>query len=197
MMDAVQAFNQLDGEYFSKYETAIRPVLNAMDGGKPFDEQIELAGKCLQEFWGHYSSSQIATILQTFPRVQRALFGLEEDIASGSRYRDHYVHMFNVFITGSIIISGIVARFSESARAPLLGEVFKATNEPSDVPFESPYSAKRRLFFLWTLIATFHDVGIPVEHLGSIRSGLNRFLGYFGLTIGELNLQCKTSVDVQ
>ena len=46
-MDAVQAFNQLDGEYFSKYETAIRPVLNAMDGGKPFDEQIELAGKCL------------------------------------------------------------------------------------------------------------------------------------------------------
>jgi hypothetical protein len=122
---------------------------------------------------------------------------LEEDISEGTRYRDHYIHMFEVFITGSRIISQILSTIPENEIDKFILKTFKTTREPKDLPFPNPYSAKQRLFFLWTLIATFHDIGIPVEHICNVRVGLNKYLTFFGLQLDEFKLYEKTKVSTQ
>jgi len=192
-----QIITQLDSDYFAPYQEIILETLGALQEGKALELQIDLAGKCLRLFWENYSRKHIANILESFPRVQRALFGLEEDRTTGMRYRDHYIHTFNVFITGSRILSQILSAVPDAEKEYFIKDIFKITREPDDIPFPRPYSAKQRLFFLWTLIATFHDVGIPVEHLDKIRVGLNRFLKYFGLSLMEFYLNHRTHVTTQ
>lgn len=189
--------HELNTDYFSQYKDNILEALVALDKGQPFDHQMELAANCLQEFWKNYSREKIAKIFWSFPRVQRALFGLEETLEDGVRYRDHYIHMLDTFITGSRIISQIISLVPPAERQVFLKETFKIVREPDQVPFPRPYSVEHRLLFLWTIIATFHDIGIPIEHLGRIRDGLNNFLSYFGLRLGELHLEQKTNVDAQ
>ena len=100
-------------------------------------------------------------------------------------------------ITGSRIISQVLSQLPQGQRDRFLHDAFKVTPEPTDVPFPRPYDARRRLFFLWTLVATFHDIGIPIEHLEGVRQGLNGFLSFFGLRLGELYLDQKTGVGAQ
>lgn len=177
--------NELETSYFKKYIPDIEKVLN-LKYNESFDEQIEAARSCLGLFWEKYYSKNVADILETFPKVQKALFGLEEDFSKGSRYRDHYVHMFDVFITGSRIISQILNSIEIKNRNYILEKVFKVVEESKDIPFPRPYNSIERVFFLWVLSATFHDIGIPVEHLGNIKNGLNGFLKFFGLKIDTM-----------
>jgi len=174
---------ELHEEYFSEYSDDIKKVLECIYYPKPFDEQIEESRKSLGIFWERYYSPEISEILNSFPKIQRALFGLEEDFSSGSRYRDHYVHMFNVFITGARIISKIIDLCDNEND---IEEVFKIQSEPEDIPFPKPYKKIERLFFLWVLISTFHDIGIPIEHLDKIKNGINKFIKFFGLKIDTL-----------
>lgn len=189
--------NQLDSEYFDPYFENINNTLDALQKNKPFALQVDLAGECLRIFWARYARKHIAKIFEKFPRIQRALFGLEEDPSSGMRYRDHYVHMFNVFITGSRILSQALNAIPKADKELFIKNVFKTTREPDDLPFPRPYTAKQRLFFLWTIISTFHDIGIPIEHLEKVRFGLNKFLKYFGLSLAEFQLEHRTHVTSQ
>ena len=70
-----QILQHLDGDYFTPYANEIRGALETLHKGRPFADQIEAAGKCLGVFWANYSRRYIAKIFETFPRVQRALFG--------------------------------------------------------------------------------------------------------------------------
>ena len=123
---------------------------------------------------------------------------MEEDETLGSRYRDHYVHMFDVFITGARIISLIISSLPSNINIDnFIKELFKVTKEPDRMPFPKAYSAKQRLFFLWTIMATFHDIGIPVEHLNNIKFGLNKYLRFFGLELEDFHLNSKANVGLQ
>jgi len=189
---------ELDTDYFTQeYLTKIEATLNSMEEGKSIDEQIDSAGDCLQEFWANYSLKHVAGVLRGFPRVEKALYGLELEEKTGARYRDHFLHMFNVFILGARILSLFLSGSEEDKIDNSIREFFKVEPEPKEVPFDKKYNAKNRLFFLWTLIATFHDVGIPIEHLEKIRDGLNNFLNHFGLRIREFTLERQSSLDAQ
>lgn len=192
-----QIRKELDEDFFKTFKDEIVKTLATLENGESFDSQITAAETCLRLVWAKYSSKNIAVILESFPRIQRALFGLEENRAEGKRYRDHYIHMFDVFITGSRILSLMLKRVPANKRDDFIKNVLRTTKEPAIIPFQKPYTSKQRLFFMWTLISTFHDIGIPIEHLDNIWSGLNRFLEYFGLRMSEFDIRKNSYIESQ
>src|SRR5690349_14561312 len=69
--------------------------------GGHHDVAILAAANCLQQIWTIYSNPEIAEIIAGFHPVQAGLFGLEYDESGSHRYRDHILHMLNVFIMGA------------------------------------------------------------------------------------------------
>lgn len=193
IMDDIKRFL---GERFEGYTDNIKKTLETMvDPNKPFDEKVEAAGDALQEFWKEYSREHIAKVLEGFPKIQKALFGLELEPELGERYRDHFLHMFNIFVFGARVLSKVI----ESDRdGELLKKLFKVTREPEKVRTlfrNGEYTPAERLFFLWTLTSTFHDVGIPIQHLPNFQKGLNSFIEHFGLRISEFSVEREPAVD--
>lgn len=183
------------GERFKDRQKYIYQALKSISDPKTsFDTKVEYAGRALQEFWREYSEEHIAKVLEGFPKIQKALFGLELAPELGERYRDHFLHMFNVFIFGARILSKIM-RIDKDY--DILRKWLKVTDEPKDVNklFKRAYTAPERLNFLWTLISTFHDVGIPIQHLPNFQKGLNLFLEHFGLRISDFLIERETTVD--
>jgi hypothetical protein len=182
-----------------RFKSRAKGILEALESianpALSYDSKVEIAGKTLQEFWKEYARAESAKVLEGFPKIQKALFGLELHPEIGERYRDHFVHMFNIFVFGARILSKIIKMDN---RDELLKRFFKTTEEPKqvgDLFHKRAYTAPERLNFLWTLVSTFHDVGIPVEHLPKLQDGLNSFLGYFGLRLSEFRTERDISVD--
>ena len=71
-------------DYFVKYRNDIYSVLECIYTSQSFDEQIEVSRKSLGKFWANYYSKKIAEVLNSFPKIQKALFGLEEDFEKGT-----------------------------------------------------------------------------------------------------------------
>lgn len=184
------------GERFRDRKECISKTLESIANlSFDFDAKVEVAGLALQKFWKEYSREHISKVLERFPKLQKALLGLELEPELGERYRDHYLHMFNIFVFGARIMAKI---FKLAKRDEILRKLFKVTEEPKEIRalFEKgEYTPSERFNFLWTLISTFHDVGIPIEHLPSFQKGLNSFFNHFGLGISEFSVEREVSVD--
>lgn len=147
-------------------------------------KQTEETLEFIKALWAKYDCKEIATIYADFVKIQEALFGLERDEEKGERYRDHFIHMFNCFIFGLRLISRLLARVNEGEA----GTLFKIEREnlrAVDLPFGEDYTYKQRLFYLWTLISTFHDIAIPFQHLTRIAGGVNKFVEQFGWVFAD------------
>ncbi|MFQ6075491.1 MAG: hypothetical protein ACE5Z5_05080 [Candidatus Bathyarchaeia archaeon] len=131
----------------------------------------------LEEIWGHFSIGKYTKIFVDFAVAEKALYGL------GERYRDHLIHVFNVFIMGLIIFSKILKQDKN------IFELLKIQKEPNKVPFPSKYNEWRRLYYLWCLMSTFHDIATPIEHEEELLEVLNRFLGYFKIETERFSLK--------
>jgi len=197
MITADTIVSELNDDYFSDNEendfckSKIKTILDTLLSDVGFHKQLEEVEIFLKKVWDKYHGEYISEILAKFPRIQQALFGLEEDQTTGGRYRDHYVHMFNVFITGARIISQIIRQSEQNSENvdEVLASVFRVESESKDnLPdsFPTPYSSVKRLFYLWAMISTFHDIGIPVEHLEKIKVGLNQYYKYFNSRIESI-----------
>ncbi len=194
-----QILDELRGHYFDKREEiwqglngALQSIQANIAPDKPdvdVDKAIEAVTASLEAFWKRYSTATAARILRGFPHFERALYGLEFEEEGPGRYRDHFLHMFLNFIFGARIISlALKNEKVEGREDEFIRSFFRVAPERGDdLPFGSSYSALERLFFLWGIIATFHDVGVPVENLPKIQSGLEKFLSYFGLEIPALD----------
>jgi len=133
----------------------------------------------IQALWGKYDCEQVAEKFDNFVKIEEALYGLERDKEKEGRYRDHFVHMFNTFVFGLRIISSLFGKINEDEGKGL----FKIENEDlvsMGLPFSSDYNYKQRTFYLWILIATFHDIAIPFQHMPKIGEGITRFVKEFG-----------------
>jgi hypothetical protein len=133
----------------------------------------------IQALWGKYDCEQIAEKFDNFVKIEQALYGLERDREKGGRYRDHFVHMFNTFVFGLRFISSLFSKVNEDEGKDL----FNIENEnlkSKHLPFGEDYDYKKRLFYLWMLIATFHDIAIPFQHMPKIGEGITRFVKEFG-----------------
>lgn len=81
------------------------------------------------------------------------------------KQRDHYIHSVNVFVLGL----GIYAK-----NAGFRSAFEKSVMDKENYPFS--YDTKHEEFFYrWGLASLFHDVGYPVEIIGS---QINKFMGF-------------------
>jgi len=155
-------------------------VLNSMEES-PVEYRIHLEKvySFLETLWTKYDCKDIIRILEALTTVEPPLLDLERQ--ASKRYRDHYVHIFNVFVLGLRILSLITQKLDEKSASNLL----KVRDEhiSSMIPDFHDYPWKERLFYLWTLISNFHDISIPVTRLTGVRDGLNEFLKEFGLEV--------------
>lgn len=141
--------------------------------------QIQHTHDFIREIWKKYDCLDVAEIYTNFIKIEEALYGLERDESLGKRYRDHFVHMVNCYIFGLRIISYLAKNIPE----PIFKDIFKVENEnllQIGLPFGDNYTYKQRVFYLWTLIATFHDIAIPFQHLTGIGKGIDDFIKEFG-----------------
>jgi hypothetical protein len=75
-----------------------------------------------------------------------ALLDLERDPEAGKRYRDHYVHLFHVFVFGLRIISGLIQTIcNDKAR-----KILKAKDEQFDGQIRGYNAAGKEINFMTT-----------------------------------------------
>ncbi len=144
-------------------------------------EHIERTLLFVRALWQKYDCAEIAEIYSKFVKIEEALFGLERDEKEGSRYREHFVHMFNCYVFGIRVVSKILLLVKDEDAKKLL-KVEDENLKEVGLPFGSNYTFKQRVFYLWTLISTFHDIAIPFQHLTGMAKGINKFVEEFGWT---------------
>ncbi len=154
-------------------------------------EQIDCTLYFIEALWDKYDCKEIASIYSNFIKIEEALYGLEREEESGKRYRDHFVHMFNCFIFGLRVISALLKKLDD-AKAKRLFRIKDENLKAIGLPFSSNYSYKQRLFYLWTLIATFHDIAIPFQHLTKLANGVNKFVQEFGWIFTEPSISMRS-----
>lgn len=131
----------------------------------------------LEGIWNHFSVGKYAKIFVDFAGAEKALYGL------GKNYRDHLIHVFNVFFIGLSVLSKAL----EQDEAVF--DTLKIHDETENFPFPNTYNRWRRLFYLWCLVSTFHDIAIPIDHMKEIDVGLTRLLKYFNMQPGRSALE--------
>ncbi len=153
------------------------------------EDQAELVERTLEfikALWSKYDCKEVADKYDSYIKMEGALFGLEreEDEKKNRSYRDHFVHMFNTFILGLRIIAMLHDKLNEKNAKKVLkveDENFKRTELAKT--WSKEYSYIERTFYLWMLIATFHDIAIPFEHMKRIGTGISKFVEEFGWTV--------------
>lgn len=185
-------------------EEAAKQALKSMED-QPGDYRlhIENVHKFMDALWGKYDCSDIVDILRTLTLIEPALLDLERDTEAGKRYRDHYVHLFHTFIFGLRIMSAIIKQLGEEQASEtfkvreerIQGRICSRNAAGNEVPLRD-YPWKERLFYLWTLIATLHDIAIPITHLDKIREALNKFSEKFQLEISGPILVPSFPIDL-
>lgn len=174
----------------AKLNSVLVRVLEAVaspDTSRSDKEQALIA--FLRELWQNYDLNIVAELLKEFSELESALAPLV--LTGKSRYRDHFTHMFNTYIFGAIILSLVAASDVEDT---VLQELLKVSAESSaNFPFHTtglhayqPYSIKKRLFFIWTMMAAVHDVAMPLSLLGDVVGPFSKYAAYFGLSVGGL-----------
>lgn len=177
-------------------EEAARQALKSMeDQPRDYRLHVDNVHKFMEALWRKYDCSDIVDILRILTSIEPALLDLERDIEADKRYRDHYVHLFHVFIFGLRILSAIIKGLGDKGLGDeevskafkvrderLQGRIRSRSADGEEVPLRD-YPWKERLFYLWTLMATLHDIAIPITHLDKIREALNRFSEKFHLEI--------------
>ncbi len=162
--------------------TRIAAIIDLLKSGKTSvatDEVIEF----LATLWQEFSVTSHGEMFLDFAKIEMALYGLELT-EEGGRYRDHLIHLFNVFVTGLLIFSEMMNK-DES----LAFECMKIRPEYSKMPFPIRYKSPRRLYHLWALVSTLHDIALPVEHLRKVTEGLREFYNHFDISTPELEIR--------
>jgi hypothetical protein len=163
----------------NKINTSMSTALSSMlDNPTDHRLHMEKVHDFLKTLWTKYDCQDIIRILDTLTFVEPPLMDLER--GTQRAYREHYVHVFNVFVLGLRILSNIIKKTGDKA-----SEILKVKDEKlnASIPEFHNYQWKERLFYLWTLISNFHDISIPITRLNSVNGGLNEFLKEFGLEV--------------
>lgn len=189
----------LNKRYFIDYLNAqeeIKQSFKSIICGKNYEDQLETIGELFLKVEEKTHHKIVGKVLKGFAKIQTSLFGIELEEKEGKRYRDHFIHTFNVYIFGSIIISQLIKKINNDN---IISSFLKIKKERDDIheafsiPI-TPYDIERRLFFIWTFIVLYHDVGVPIEHLEIIRNRLNIFFDNFGFVLHEFFAEFQDSI---
>jgi hypothetical protein len=149
-------------------------------------EESSLHTRCTLDFinilWDKYDCKQVGEIFENFVRIEPTLINL-----SGTR--DHFLHMFHVYLFGLRIISEIISKKGAESKV-----VLRIEDESDETcVFSYPYNFKEKIFYIWTLASTFHDISYPLQNLPRIENGLRAFTDQCKYTISPLELKLDYS----
>ena len=137
-------------------------------------EHVINVNNLFKEIWKKYDCEQISGFFKEFLNIEPALLSI-----GGAR--DHYLHLIHVYIFGLRVISQIIRKVGNSS------EILKVKDESEQYcVFKNAYSFKERIFYIWTLSSTFHDIAYPFEYLPKIEKGLNRYAEYINFSVSPL-----------
>lgn len=140
----------------------------------------------IEALWKKYDCKNVAEFFKSFAKVEPALLSL-----GGTR--DHFVHTFHVFLFGLRIISQIITEMGADSK-----DCLKIRDESiKTCMFSYPYNYKERIFYIWILASTFHDIGFPLEHLPEIEQGLRNFAEYSRYRIAPLYFRLDYAEVIQ
>lgn len=166
-----------DGQEAQETVDGIKRILDDFVVRRDPNETTRDVIEFLEKIWRHFSIGEYTKIFVDFAGAEKALYGL------GETYRDHLIHVFNVFFMGIVVFLEALEEDKGVFR------LLKIREESEKVPFPTRYNKWRRLYYLWCLTSTFHDIAIPVDHIKEIDEGLNRLLSYFGIETERLSLE--------
>lgn len=136
----------------------------------------------LKILWKKYDCIKITNFFEYFAKIEPTLLSL-------SGKRDHFLHIFHVFLFGLRIISKIISIMDTDSQ-----KILKIKDENEDTcVFPRPYNYKERIFYLWTLASIFHDIGYPLQYLPEIKEGFQKFTDFCNYKITPLNFQLDYS----
>ncbi len=188
--------NELNKDYFiGPRKNWMRNILKALEKKISRDEIAIVISNNLPGFFDRKKATAPAILISEYPKIEPMLYALEDS------YRDHYIHTFNVYLSGSRIISKIISLGENEEKN--IEDNFKITEEVFTGPLGNkpapwqPFSAVDRIFYVWLLISTFHDLGIVVEKIDKIRVSLNEFLKNFGVQLDPFSVVYRPIVNTK
>ena len=189
----------LNNEYFFVHlnvREEIDKSFSSLISDKTYEEQIEAIEQLFSKIGKKTYHEIVGKVLKGFSKIQTSLFGIELEEKEGKRFRDHYIHTFNLYFFGSVMISQLLDQIKVESD---ISDFFKVKKENDDVKEAFsieviPYNIIKRLFFIWTFMVLYHDVGIPISHLETIRNRLNMFFENFGFILHEFSVEFKHSI---
>jgi hypothetical protein len=166
--DIDKRFFKKDSKEMKETVEGIKEIRNDFSKTKDLDKTSTDIVRFLKRIWEHYSLGAYTDIFIDFAKAEKALYGFSE------RYRDHLMHAFNVYYMGVVTLSRMLKQDEDK-----VFELLKVREESSKIPFPSRYDKYRRLYYLWCLISTFHDIAIPIDYRKEVVRGLGKYLEYF------------------
>jgi len=183
----------IDDRFFKEGEAkkakdGIEKIIEDFFEPKRLDTAAQDVTDFLREVWKRFSIGKYVDVFVDFAKAEKALYGF------GERYRDHLMHVFNVHLMGLWVFSKLL-----KADEAKLFKVLKIREEADVIPFPSKYNKPRRLYYLWSLISTFHDIAIPIDRRGDLVKGFGRYLDYFKIETeaAYLRFPFMTQLDIQ
>jgi len=183
-MKAKEIIKHINKEFFKdqieteKTLNGISEILEDFFERENLDRTTEDVIKFLKEIWKHFSIGEYTDIFVDFARAEKALYGF------GESYRDHLMHVFNVHLLGLLAFSKMIEQGENT-----IFKILKIREESDKVPFPSRYTKHRRLYYLWCLVSTFHDIAIPIDYRGEVIKGLGRYFKYFRIEAEKFDLK--------
>jgi hypothetical protein len=177
------AVREIDDRFFKEGEAGdakndISEILENFFDKKELDTTSENVIGFLRNIWERFSIGKYVEVFVDFAKAEKALYGF------GENYRDHLMHVFNVHLMGLLVFSGILKQKENKSF-----ELLKIREESKVIPFPRKYDKPQRLYYLWSLISTFHDIAIPIDYRKQLISGFGRYLEYFKIEAGESYLK--------
>lgn len=170
------------GQELEDIKNSIHSALTKMiDEPTNYRDHIEKARQFLRVLWKKYDCENVIEVFEAFTKVEPILIDMEKDEGIGFRYRDHSIHTLHVFTFGLRLIAKLIDKVGDEQAQKMLK--IKPEKISKFIPSFRDYNYKERLHYLWSLMSTFHDIAIPLEHLDIIRNGLNKFSQQFDLNI--------------
>ena len=191
-MKPLDIAKEIDDRFFKEGEANeakddIVKILNDFFKPEKLDTTAEDVTEFLRKIWKRFSIGTYVDVFLDFAQAEKALYGF------GESYRDHLMHVFNVHLMGLLVFSRIL-KLKENDLFKLL----KIQEEPKVVPFPSKYNKPRRLYYLWCLVSTFHDIAIPIDHRKDLVKGFGQYLKFFRIETEEFYLKFPfmTQLDI-
>jgi len=182
-MNAKDIVTKIDERFFKKGEAdkakeEIKKILNDFFGSEKLETTTDDIIEFLKQIWTRFSIGKYVDVFVDFAKAEKALYGFAEN------YRDHLMHLFNIHVMGLIIFSKLLEQEEKK-----VFKLLKIEKESDNVPFPSHYDKPRRLYYLWCLSSTFHDIAIPIDYRKRLVKGLGKYLDYFKIETEEFYLK--------